>query len=142
MMATLYVATSKGLASWGSDVGLTKYIYKVGLTDETADAAIKALNDATYAGQTDWKLAKKLDGIDTDEATVLARVAAKEKAVDPTYYPRIKNTRGIFKLRIANVESQLLVQQALKGEDPHLVKVKGADIALYLLNLAALAPSD
>lgn len=52
-MATLYVATSKGLASWGSDVGLTKYIYKVGLTDETADAAIKALNDATYAGQTD-----------------------------------------------------------------------------------------
>ncbi len=141
-MATLYVATSKGLASWGSDVGLTKYIYKVGLTDETADAAIKALNDATYAGQTDWKLAKKLDGIDTDEATVLARVAAKEKAVDPTYYPRIKNTRGIFKLRIANVESQLLVQQALKGEDPHLVKVKGADIALYLLNLAALAPSD
>ena len=141
-MATLYVATSKGLASWGSDVGLTKYIYKVGLTDETADAAIKALNDATYAGQTDWKLAKKLDGIDTDEATVLARVAAKEKAVDPTYYPRIKNTRGIFKLRIANVESQLLVQQALRGEDPHLVKVKGADIALYLLNLAALAPSD
>lgn len=141
-MATLYVATSKGLASWGSDVGPTKYIYKVGLTDETADAAIKALNDATYAGQTDWKLAKKLDGIDTDEATVLARVAAKEKAVDPTYYPRIKNTRGIFKLRIANVESQLLVQQALKGEDPHLVKVKGADIALYLLNLAALAPSD
>ena len=40
------------------------------------------------------------------------------------------------------MESQLLVQQALRGEDPHLVKVKGADIALYLLNLAALAPSD
>jgi hypothetical protein len=63
-------------------------------------------------------------------------VAAKEKAVDPTYYPRLKNTAGIFRLRIANVESQLLVQQALKGEDPHLVKVKSADIALYLLNLA------
>lgn len=135
-MATIYVATSKGLANWGSDVGLTKYIYKIGLTTESADAAIKALNEASYAGQTDWKLAKKLDGIDADEATILARVAAKEKAVDPTYYPRIKNTTGIFKLKTANVESQILVQQALKGEDPHLVKVKAADIANYLLNLA------
>jgi hypothetical protein len=136
-MATIYVATSKGLANWGSDVGLTKYIYKVGLTTESADAAIRALNDAGYAGQTDWKLAKKMDVAEIDEAAILARVAAKEKAVDPAYYPRIKNTTGIFKLRIANVESQLLVQQALKGEDPHLVKVKSADIALYLLNLAA-----
>jgi hypothetical protein len=141
-MATLYVATSKGLASWGSDVGLTKYIYKVGVVDDTAEAAVKELNDAAYAGQTDWKLARKLDGIDVDEATILARVAAKEKAVDPAYYPRIKNTIGIFKLRIANVESQLLVQQALKGEDPHLVKVKSADIAVYLLNLAAQTLSD
>ncbi len=136
-MATVYVATSKGLASWGSDVGLTKYIYKVGVTGETAEAAVKDLNDAGYAGQTDWKLARKLDGIDTDEATIVERVAAKEKAVDPAYYPRIKHTTGIFKLKIANVESQLLVQQALKGEDPHLVKVKSADIASYLLNLAA-----
>ncbi len=141
-MATVYVATSKGLASWGSDVGLTKYIYKVGVAGETAEAAVKDLNDAGYAGQTDWKLARKLDGIGADEATIVGRVAAKEKAVDPAYYPRIKNTTGIFKLKIANVESQLLVQQALKGEDPHLVKVKGADITLYLLNLAAQTPSD
>jgi hypothetical protein len=141
-MATLYVATSKGLAGWGSDVGLTKYIYKVGVTDETADVAVKGLNDASYAGQTDWRLARKLDGIDADEATILGRVGAKEKAVDPAYYPRIKNTTGIFKLKIANVESQLLVQQALKGEDPHLVKVKSADIAVYLLNLAAQTLSD
>lgn len=141
-MATIYVATSKGLAGWGSDVGLTKYIYKVGATDGTADAAIEALNGAGYAGQADWKLARKLDGIDVDEATILARVAAREKAVDPTYYPRIKNTCGIFKLKVANVESQLLVQQALKGEDPHLVKVKSADIAAYLLNLAAQTSPD
>jgi hypothetical protein len=135
-MATVYVATSKGLANWGSDVGLTKYIYKVGLTEADAEAAIKELNDNTYAGQNDWKLVKKRDGVEADEATILARVAGKEKLVDPTYYARIKNTTGIFKLRIAHVESQLLVQQALKGEDPHLVKVKNADIALYLLNLA------
>lgn len=136
-MATLYIATSKGLANWGRDVGLTKHLYKVGIANERADAAIQDLNDAQYAGQSDWKLAKKVDGFEADEATLLARVAAKEKPVDPTYYPRIKNTAGIFKVRIANVESQLLVQQALKGEAPHLVKVKSADIILYLLDLAA-----
>lgn len=136
-MASLYVATSKGLAGWGSDVGLTKHIYKVGLAVETAEAAIDTLNGAHYAGQTDWKLVKKQEAAVADEAAALARVAAKEKAVDPTYYPRLKNTTGIFKVKIANVESQLLVQQALKGEAPHLVRVKTADIALYLLNLAA-----
>ena len=136
-MATLFVATSKGLATWGSDVGLTKHIYKVGVGDQPAEAAIKELNDAAYAGQGDWKLAKKQDGVAVDEAAALARIAAREKAVDPNYYPRLKNTTGIFKVKIANVESQLLVQQALKGEDPHLVKVKNADIAVYLLDLAA-----
>jgi hypothetical protein len=136
-MATLYIATSKGLGNWGSDVGLTKHLYKVGIADKAAEAAIQDLNDAQYAGQSDWKLARKLDGVAAEEATILARVAAKEKPVDPAYYLRIKNTAGIFKVRIANVESQLLVQQALKGEAPHLVKVKSADIALYLLDLAA-----
>ena len=66
----------------------------------------------------------------------MARVAAKERRVDPAYCPRVKNTAGIFKVKIANVESQLLVQQALKGEAPHLVKVKSAAIAVYLLDVA------
>lgn len=136
-MSSIYVATSKGLAGWGSDVGLTKFIYKVGVSEGPVDEAIRALNEARYAGQNDWKLARKLDGVQADEAEVLARVSAREKPVDPNYYPRIKNTTGIFKVKVANVESQLLVQQALKGEDPHLVKVKAADIALYLVNLAS-----
>lgn len=138
-MSSIYVATSKGLAAWGSDVGLTKYIYKIGVSEGPVDTAIRALNEAGYAGQDDWKLARKLDGVEADEAEVLSRVSAREKPVDPNYYPRIKNTTGIFKVKVANVESQLLVQQALKGEDPHLVKVKAADIALYLVNLAAQA---
>ena len=135
-MATFYVATSKGLASWGSDVGLTKHIYKVGVTDGTAEAAIEELNASQHAGQTDWRVAKKVANVAIDEATALARIAAKEKVVDGTYYPRIKHAPGIFKVKPANVESQLLVQQALKGEDPHVVKVKTADIVGYLIALA------
>jgi hypothetical protein len=134
-MATLYIASSKGLANWGSDVGLTKHIYKVGVTDGTAEAAIEELNASQHAGQNDWRVAKKV-AVDIDEATALARVAAKEKVVDGTYYPRIKNAPGIFKVKPANVESQLLVQQALKGEDPHVVKVKTADIVGYLIAMA------
>jgi hypothetical protein len=39
-------------------------------------------------------------------------------------------------VRLANVESPLLVRQTLKGEDPHLVNVKNVDIIDYLDHLA------
>ena len=60
-MATVYVASSKGLANWGADHGLTKHCYKVGVADGTAEAAIEQLNAGEHAGHTDWKLAKKAE---------------------------------------------------------------------------------
>ena len=135
-MATLYVASSKGLAKWGSDHGLTKYLYKVGVTDEDPAATVERLSAEQHAGQSDWRLAKKVADADADETTILARIAAKEKLVDPDYYPGIRKAPGIVKVKLANVESRLLVQQTLKGEDPHLVKVKSADIIDYLASLA------
>src|SRR5215813_8262951 len=138
-MATLYVASSKGLANWGSDHGLTKHLYKIGMTDGAAEAAIESLTAAEHAGHTDWKLAKKVEGVEDDEAAILARVATKEKLVDPNYYPGIKKAPGIVKVKLANVESRLLVQQTLKGETPHVVKIKTADIIDYLINLATVA---
>ncbi|WP_119303717.1 hypothetical protein [Dongia deserti] len=135
-MATLYVASSKGLAHWGSDHGLTKYLYKVGVTDGKAEDAIAELNAAAHAGHSDWKLSKKVENVADDEAAIIARLATKEKLVDPNYYPGIKKASGIVKVKLANVESQLLVQQTLRGEDPHVVKVKTADIYAYLANLA------
>ena len=89
-MATVYVAASKGLANWGSDHGLTKYVFKVGLTDDTAEAAIEALNAESHAGHSDWKLAKTVENVAVDEATVYARLGGKEKIVDPGYYPGIR----------------------------------------------------
>ena len=135
-MANLYVASSKGLAAWGSDHGLTRYLFKVGVTGEDPAATIERLNAEQHAGQSDWKLAKKAANVDADEAMILARIAAKEKLVDPHYYPGIRKAPGIVKVKLANVESRLLVQQTLKGEDPHLVKVKNADIVDYLANIA------
>lgn len=138
-MATLYVASSKGLANWGSDHGLTKHVYKMGVTDGSAEAAIEELNATQHAGHEDWKLAKKMEKVEEDEATLLARVAAKEKLVDPNYYPGIKKAPGIFKVKLANVESRILVQQTLRGETPHVVKIKTADIIDYLVGLATIA---
>jgi len=137
-MKTLYVASSKGLADWGSDHGLTKHVYKIGATDGAAEAAIEALNAEQHAGHQDWKLAKKAEGVDEDEAAILARVGAKEKLVDPSYYPGIRKAPGIFKVKLANVESRLLMEQTLRGETPHVVKVKTADIVDHLVKLATV----
>ena len=135
-MSTLYVASSKRLAKWGRDHGLTKYLCKVGVTGEDPAAAIERFNAEQHAGQNDWKLTKKVENVDSEEARILARITAHEKLVDPDYYPGIRHAPGIVKVKLANVESRLLVQQTPKGEDPHLVKVKNVDIIDYLAHLA------
>ena len=71
-MAIVYVASSKGLANWGADHGLTKHCYKIGVTDGTAEAAIEELNASEHAGHTDWKLSNQAE-TDEDEAAILAR---------------------------------------------------------------------
>lgn len=139
-MGVLFVAVSKGLAKWASDVGLTKHIYKIGLAEGSAKAAIDALNEAQYARQADWRLAGERTIVEADEAVAISRLAAKEKEVDANYYPRLKNTTGLFKVKPANVESHLLVRQALAGEEPRLVKIKAADIVRYLLDIGGGAP--
>jgi len=111
-MAIVYVASSKGLANWGADHGLTKHCYKIGVTDGTAEAAVEALNVGEHAGHADWKLAKQAE-TDEDEAAILARVGAKEKLVDPNYYPGIKKAPGI------GVTLPQLPQEVEREEDFH-----------------------
>lgn len=132
-MATIYVARSKGLGEWGSDVGLGKHLYKVGLADEPGKEAIEALNTGSHAGQTDWVLVKADDAGDLDEATLLERLGNREKMVDPKYYPRIRGALGVFKVKPENVENHILVKQALAGQEPKLGKLKPADVAGYLI---------
>jgi len=135
-MPILYVAASKTVADWAADVGLTKHVYKVGVADESADDILKALNDAACAGGSDWKILKKeaIDGL--DESAAVARVALKEKIVDPAYYPKIRGAQGLFRVKIGNVANHLIVKRALAGEEQKVDKVKTADIAAYLLQAA------
>jgi len=135
-MTVLYVATSKNLAGWAADVGLTKQVYKVGVAEGSTDDAIKALNDDGFAGESDWRLLKhqEVDGL--EEAAAIDRLAKREKMVDPNYYPKIRGAVGIFKIKIGNVANHLLVKRALAGDEEKIDKVKTADIAAYLIQNA------
>ena len=135
-MSVLYVATSKNLAGWAADVGVTKQVYKVGVAEGSADDAIKALNDDGFAGENDWRLLKQQEVDGLEEAVAIDRLAKKEKMADPNYYPKIRGAVGIFKVKIGNVANHLLVKRALAGDEEKIDKVKTADIAAYLIQNA------
>lgn len=131
-MATLYVARSQNLQQWGSDVGLTPHLYKVGVTTESAEAAIESLNAQKFGGEADWQLVKA-QPVDADEPAILERIGRKEKFVDPTYYPRLGGVAGIVKVKVGNVQNRLMVRRMMAGEDEKPVKPKPADIADHLV---------
>jgi hypothetical protein len=136
-VSIIYVAKSKTLQEWGSDVGISKSIYKVGLFDGKAADAIADLNARSYLGQTDWALVSKQDTELTDEAAMIEKMAQRGNRVDPTYYPKIKGDRGIFKVNLQNVEAQLVVRNAMAGADQVKVpKLKPSDIGDYLIEAA------
>jgi hypothetical protein len=135
-MPFIYVAASKGLADWGASVGLTKHIYKVGVAEDSAEAAIGALNLEGHAGQRDWKLLKKQPAEDLSEAEALERLARKERLVDPTLYPGIRGAGGIFKVKPTNVENHLIVQQSLGTGELKPPKIRPPEIAAYLITNA------
>lgn len=131
-MGTIFVASSKTMQDWAADVGLGKLVFKLGwIEDGTPDEAVAGL-----AGLTDWKILKTAEA-EGPEDGLFARLAGKEKAVDPAYYPRLRGAAGIFKVALAHVENSMLVALALENRDPPKnFKVKPVDIAQYLINNA------
>ncbi len=133
-MGEIYVARSAKLGKWASDVGLSKHVFKVGYADQPAKALIEA---AAWAGETDWTLVKKREAAELSEDEVIARLARKEKMVDPTYYPRLRGTVGVFKVLPERVENHIIVSRSLAGESDRLEgKLKPADFADYLIHNA------
>ena len=139
-MSKLFVAKSKNLQDWGHGVGVTKFLFKVGVFDGSGDDAIARLNDEKAGGRDDWKLLGQQDS-DQDEATALAQLARREQLLDPDFYPTIRGEPGIFKVKVSNVEDDMMVRAALANENEQLktLKAKDKDIAAYLLRRAAQA---
>ena len=130
-MGILYVARSVKLGRWGSDVGLGKNVYKVGV----ADGDPKALAAAGWAGETDWTILRKVavEGLSEEEA--LDRLGRKEKMIDPNLYPKLKGAAGVVRLTPARVENHILVTRALAGQsDRAEVKLKPTDYADHLIH--------
>lgn len=128
-MAILYVAASKTMQEWGADVGLGKNLYKVGVAEDgTPEDAVAGL-----AGHGDWKVLKTAE-VDFGEADALARLARKEKLVDPGYYPKLRGAQGIVKVNLVAVENSRVIALALDGKEPPKTKAKPVDIAAYLIN--------
>lgn len=133
-MAVIYVARSASLSKWASDVGLSKNIFKVGIAEEPIKDLIAESN---WAGESDWTLVKKDDAGDLTEDAAIERLGKRETAIDPKYYPRIRDTRGLFKVNPVHVESHIIVGRALEGGAERVaVKLKPADFASYLIHNA------
>jgi hypothetical protein len=132
-MTVLFVARSAALAKWASDVGLSKHVYKVGVAEEP----LKPVLAAGWCGETDWTLVKKADAEAVDEEAAIGRLAVKERMIDPNLYPRLKGTRGVFKVAPQHVENHILVGRALAGESElKELKLKPTDFADYLIKNA------
>ena len=132
-MAVIYVARSAALSKWASDVGLSKNVFKIGVAEEP----IKDLIAEGWAGEKDWTVVKKEDAGELTEETVIERLAKRETALDPKYYPRVRDTRGLFKVNPVHVESHIIVGRALEGGGERTaVKLKPADFATYLIHNA------
>ena len=133
-MPSLYVAFSPAMQEWGSDVGISKHLYKAGLTDEDPKAAVDDLNAEGYAGQKDWQLAgsSAVDGV--DEGGFLTRLCERQKTVDPLYYPKIKGAKDIVKLDQRKVEANLVIKRTMEGRDSKVPKLKPKDMADYIID--------
>src|SRR6266403_4420120 len=78
-MPVLFVARSVKLGRWGSDVGLGKHVYKVGVADDDP----KTLAATGWAGESDWKIVRTCDVEGLSEEEALQRLSRKERMIDP-----------------------------------------------------------
>ena len=132
-MSVIYVARSTKFGKWASDVGLSKHVYKLGVSDEDP----KPLIEKGWGGENDWTLVRKreVDGVSEEEA--IERLARKEKMVDPNYYPRLRGAAGVFKVLPEHVENHIIVTRTLAGGSDRVeLKLKPTDFADYLIHNA------
>jgi len=134
-MSFVFAARSAALCKWAADVGLGKQVIKLGVAADKESA--KAIVDAGWAGESDWKIVAAREAEATED-DVVARAVARDKQIDPNLYPRIKGTVGIFRVAETAVLNAMLLNAAMASADAPLVatKPKPKDYGEYLLRHA------
>src|ERR1700730_9779866 len=131
-MGVIYVARSAKFSKWASDAGITKNVFKIGLSEDDPVPLIAG----RWGGATEPTLGKKLDTDGVSEDEIIERLKRKERMIDPVYYPRLRGVAGVFKVPPEHVENHILITRALAGEMDKAVKLKPADFADYLIQNA------
>ena len=140
-MPSAYVAMSETMQEWGSDAGISKHLYKFGVTDDAPEEAVKELNEAGYGGQKDWVLLGARDAASADPAALMARLGERMKVIDPLYYPKIKGAKDIVRIDQRKVEANIVIKRTMEGRDSKVPKLKPKDMAGFILD-AALGESS
>lgn len=133
-MSTLYIAMSPLMQEWGDEVGISKYLYKVGVTEDAAKDAVAELNAEGYAGHKDWELIGERTVDAMDAAGLAARLGERQKVIDPLYYPRLKGAKDIVKIDRRKVEANVVIKRTMEGRDSKVPKLKPADMAAYIMD--------
>jgi hypothetical protein len=132
-MTTVFVARSANLGKWASDVGLSKHVYKIGVTEGDP----KAVLSEAWAGESDWTIVAAREAEAADEATIVERLSRTLKHIDPVFYPKLRGTGGVFKVTPAQVENHIIVSRALEGDETSAdLKLKPTDFGAYLIHSA------
>ena len=135
-MPSVYVAMSETMQEWGSDAGISKHLYKVAVTEESPEDAVKALNAEGYGGQKDWTFLDSRDAPTVDPAAMTNRVGERLKIIDPLYYPKIKGAKDIVRVDQRKVEANIVIRRTMEGRDSKVPKLKPKDLAGYILDVA------
>ena len=133
-MTTLYIAMSPAMQEWGADVGISKYLYRVGVTEDASKDAVAELNAEGYAGHKDWELIGERAVDAVDAAGLAVRLGERQKVIDPLYYPKLKGAKDIVKIDPRKVEANVVIKRTMAGHDSKVPKLKPADMAAYIMD--------
>lgn len=135
-MPYCYVAKSKSLQDWGHSVGISKHLYKVGVTSNDVKNTVSKMNFENFSGRNDWKIIMHDSIEEIEESLIFEKLKKSLNLIDPAYYPQIKEAKGIFKIKLQSVEDSLLLSIALQDEENSNkgIKIGAKQIAKYILD--------
>ena len=82
-MPYCYVAKSKSLQDWGHSVGISKHLYKVGVTSNDVKNTVSKMNFENFSGRNDWKIIMHVSIEEIEESNkILVKAQSRLEALE------------------------------------------------------------